>query len=251
MEAFCAAAAGCVDASCGREKNYEASDLPASWVCSIAVELELQSGGHGLHHRSIGIVVLQRPDIRSAQSTGHFVVDVDHLEQRRDRTVVRVEGLRLRVVQRDGNSLRIEMRCISVVRQVGERCVRGKAGRQQSIASGSVSAEVRTRTGPIGQQHRGGAGRVLIQPMIDVGNSSPACAIGRNAHGVLPRRHSGLQVRIDGIVDVQVLAIVRVLMIVEQRRCMVSLRVPRSGIVVAIDGDEIHLRAAAGRSMFT
>src|SRR5487761_1373786 len=83
--------------------------------------------------------------------------------------------------------------------------------------------------------------------MVYVGNTCPTRAVKRQAHGVFGGWNAGFQIGGDGVFNVQALPVVWVLPVVEQRRCMVGLRVPRSGIVVSIDGDEIHLRRSSAQ----
>ena len=48
-------------------------------------------------------------------------------------------------------------------------------------------------------------------------------------------RHAGLEIGIHSGVDVETLTVGRILPVIEQRRGVIRLRIPRSGVVVAID----------------
>jgi hypothetical protein len=57
-----------------------------------------QNRGHRLHHRSIGIVILQRPHISPSQPTRRLQIDVQHFEHRRPRIVIGIKRSGHRIV---------------------------------------------------------------------------------------------------------------------------------------------------------
>src|ERR1700722_3054243 len=77
--------------------------------------------------------------------------------------------------------------------------------------------------------------------MVHVGDSGPAGAVKRNSHGVFVRWHASLEISVDRGINVEPLPIQRILFGIEKRRRVVGLGIPRAGVVVAIDRNEINL----------
>jgi hypothetical protein len=70
-------------------------------------------------------------------------------------------------------------------------------------------------------------------------------AYNGNSHGVLGRRHAGLEIGHYRLIDAESLGAQWVLGRLVQRRLLIGLLVPRSGIVIAVDGEEVHLRSGS------
>ena len=78
--------------------------------------------------------------------------------------------------------------------------------------------------------------------MIHVGDTCPADGKQRNAHGVLGRRHTGMEISRYGFIDAECRGVQRVLDGIIQRRLLIGLLVPGSRIVIAVNSEEVHLR---------
>src|SRR5882724_13717814 len=74
-----------------------------------------------------------------------------------------------------------------------------------------------------------------------VGSARPAGGIQRQYHGVLVRRYTRIEVGVYGCIDIEVLPEEGVLLGIEERRSVVGLRLPGTGVVITVDGDEIDL----------
>src|SRR5258707_6539886 len=77
--------------------------------------------------------------------------------------------------------------------------------------------------------------------MVNVGDTRPAGGIQRQSHGVLMRRYTRFEVAVYGVIDIEILPEERILLGIEEWRSVVGLRLPGTGVVITVDGDEIDL----------
>ena len=75
----------------------------------------------------------------------------------------------------------------------------------------------------------------------------PAAGVGGDAEDELARRHAGLEVRTDGVVDVKVLVANRILLVIKQRRLVIRHYFPSPVEVVSLHIVEIELLRDSGQ----